>query len=353
MTAKFQDYYQSLGLRRGASADEIQSAYRTMARKYHPDVSKEAGADAKFKEISEAYEVLKDPEKRKRYDALGANWKQGQEFRPPPGWGGRGGGDGQGGPGGRRVHVNFGGRGGGGADFSEFFESIFGGGGMGGIDQDDFAEAMRGGRPGARGGRNHSRSYAQAGRTQEAEITIPLADAFHGATRRISLSSVDETGEESTRNYEVRIPAGVTDGSTIRLPGQGGEGYGGGPAGDLLLRVSIAPDPRFRIDPHHKHNLHTTLDIAPWEAALGGRVHLTTIDGDITVTIPAGSQSGQKLRIRARGLPTRSRSDAAEAPGRGDLFAELRIVTPRSLTDEQRALWEQLAKASNFDPRAS
>lgn len=352
MTAKFQDYYQSLGVQRSASADDIQSAYRKLARKYHPDVSKEPGADAKFKEINEAYEVLKDPEKRKRYDALGANWKQGQEFRPPQGWGGR-----SAGPGGRRVHVDFGG--GGGGDFSEFFESIFGGGmgGMGGMDHDDFAEAMRGGRPGGAGGRASRKNHRaqQQGRTQEAEISIPLADAFHGATRRITLSTTDEMGEESTRSYEVRIPAGVTEGSTIRLPGQGGEGFGGGPAGDLLLRVSIAADPRFRIDPEHKHNLHTTLNIAPWEAALGARVHLATVDGEITITIPPGSQSGQKLRIKGKGLPTRAKSDGSggAAATHGDLFAELRIVTPRTLTDEQKALWEQLAAASNFDARAS
>jgi curved DNA-binding protein len=347
MTAKFQDYYQALGVQRGASGDEIQAAYRKLARKYHPDVSKEPGADAKFKEIGEAYEVLKDPDKRKRYDALGANWKQGQEFRTPSGWGGAGGA----GPGGRRVNVDFGGSGGG-ADFSEFFESIFGGGmgagGMGGMDQDDFAEAMRGhrGRAARRGGRH----VPQAGRTQEAEITISLSDAYHGAARHITLTSTDEDGNESSKSFEVRIPAGVTDGAAIRLSGQGGEGVGGGPAGDLHLRVHIAPDPRFRIDPDHKHNLIATLNIAPWEAALGGKVPLATIDGEITITIPPGSQSGQKLRIKGKGMPYRSKTDGAT---HGDLYAELRITTPRQLTDEEKALWEQLAKGSNFNPRAT
>jgi curved DNA-binding protein len=346
MTAKFQDYYQALGVERGATADEIQAAYRKLARKYHPDVNKDPGADAKFKEIGEAYEVLKDPEKRKRYDLLGANWKQGQDFRPPPGWGSRTTGAGP-----RNVRVDFGGAGGSG-DFSEFFESIFGGGGF---DSDDFAEAMRGGgRAGGRAGRRNSRHppHPQPGRTQEAEIMIPLTDAFHGGTRRITLSSTDEEGAESTRNYEVKIPPGVTDGSAIRLSGQGGEGIAGGPAGDLLLRIRIAPDPRFRIDPEHKHNLITTLNIAPWEAALGTRVHLATLDGEITVTIPPGSQTGQKLRIKGKGLPQRTGPQSDGEP-RGDLFAELKIATPRTLTDDEKAAWEALAKASNFNPRSS
>lgn len=340
MTAKFQDYYHSLGLSRTATADEIRSAYRKLARKYHPDVTKEAGAEAKFKEISEAYEVLQDPEKRKKYDTLGANWKQGQEFRPPPGWTGAR-------PGG--VKVDFGGGGGrsGHADFSEFFESVFGGGGggmggVGGFGNEDFAEAMRGGgRSGARGRRNQPRP----GQTHEVEITISLSDAFHGGTRRISLSSVDEEGEESTKSYDVRIPAGVTNGSTIRLTGQGGEGISGGPAGDLLLKVNIAPDARFRLDPDRKHDLIATLPIAPWDAALGGKVHLETLDGDITLTIPPGSQSGQKLRIKNRGLPIKSDQ-------RGDLYAELKIVIPKTLTDESRAAWESLRDSTpTFDPR--
>ena len=338
MPAKFQDYYQSLGLSRTATADEIRSAYRKLARKYHPDVTKEAGAEAKFKEVSEAYEVLQDPEKRKKYDTLGANWKQGQEFRPPPGWSGAR-------PGG--VKVDFGGGGGGGragnADFSEFFESVFGGGGggMGGFGNDDIAEAMRGGRSGSRARRNHPRQ----GQTHEVEITISLSDALSGGTRHIALSTVDEDGEESTKSYDVRIPPGVTNGSTIRLSGQGGDGISGGPAGDLLLKVNIAPDSRFRFDPHRKHDLIATLPIAPWDAALGAKVHLETLDGDITLTIPPGSQSGQKLRIKNRGLPIKSDQ-------RGDLYAELKIVIPKTLTDESRAAWESLRESMPaFDPR--
>ena len=338
MPAKFLDYYQSLGLSRTATADEIRSAYRKLARKYHPDVTKEAGAEAKFKEVSEAYEVLQDPEKRKKYDTRGANWKQGQEFRPPPGWSGAR-------PGG--VKVDFGGGGGGGragnADFSEFFESVFGGGGggMGGFGNDDIAEAMRGGRSSSRGRRNQPRQ----GQTHEVEITISLSDALSGGTRHIALSTVDEDGEESTKSYDVRIPPGVTNGSTIRLSGQGGTGISGGPAGDLLLKVNIAPDSRFRFDPDRKHDLIAALLIAPWDAALGGKVHLETLDGDITLTIPPGSQNGQKLRIKNRGLPIKSDQ-------RGDLYAELKLVIPKTLTDESRAAWESLRESMPaFDPR--
>ncbi len=340
MTAKFQDYYHSLGLSRTATADEIRSAYRKLARKYHPDVTKEAGAEAKFKEVSEAYEVLQDPDKRKKYDTLGANWKQGQEFRPPSGWTGAR-------PGG--VKVDFGGGGGrsGNADFSEFFESVFGGGGGmggGGFGNDDIAEAMRGGRPGARGRRNQPRH----GQTHEVEITISLSDALSGGTRHIALSTVDADGEESTKSYDVRIPPGVTNGSTIRLSGQGGTGISGGAAGDLLLKVNIAPDSRFRFDPDRKHDLIATLPIAPWDAALGGKVHLETLDGDITLTVPPGSQSGQKLRIKNRGLPIKP----PPADQRGDLYAELKIVVPKTLTDESRACWESLRDSSPaFDPR--
>ena len=198
---------------------------------------------------------------------------------------------------------------------------------------------------GGGGGRAGRRQHAaRAGQTHEVEITIPIHDAFHGGTRRITLSTTDEEGEESSRNYDVRIPPGVTEGSTIRLPGQGGEGVGGGPAGHLLLRVHLAPDPRFRIDPAHKHNLIATLSISPWEAALGAKVPLETLDGEITLSIPQGSQSGQKLRIKGKGLPIKSDE-------RGDLYAELKIVVPRTLSDEERSLLEKLRDMSNFDAR--
>ena len=337
MPAKFHDYYQVLGVQRTATADEIQRAYRDLARKYHPDMNKEKGAEERFKEIGEAYEVLKDADKRKRYDTLGANWKHGQDFQPPPGWGGGGGRPGN-------VRVDFGENGG--ADFSDFFESLFGGSrgrsGFGG--SDPFAEAMRGG-GGGRSAR-HARSRSRQGQSHEAEITIPLRDAFSGGTRQITLTSADEEGNQSQKSYDVRIPPGVTDGSVIRLGGQGGPGIGGGDAGDLLLTIRIAPDPRFRIDPTTKHDLLTTLPIAPWEAALGAKVHVETLSGEITVTIPPGSQSGQKLRIRGKGLPKKSGDP-------GDLFAELKIVVPRTLSTDERVLYERLRDGSNFDPRHS
>ncbi len=335
MTARYVDYYNVLGVKRDASQEDIQRAYRTAARKYHPDVNKEPGSQQKFQAVQEAYEVLKDAERRKRYDQLGADYKPGQEFRPPPGWGGSGRGGG--------FRVNFGGDGGpetafSGSNFSEFFESLFGGG------FDPFSET-----PGARaraGGRA-SRRHAEArgprrGQDAEAELTISLADAALRATKRVSLSD----GTSGTRTLDVRIPAGVTDGTTIRLAGQGSPGASSGPAGDLLLRIRVAPDPRFRTDPTDPYTLITTVPIAPWEAALGAKVPLRTLDSEITVTIPPGTSSGQRLRIRGHGLPNKSGE-------RADLLGEIRIMMPKSIDPEARTLYEQLAARSNFDPRAS
>lgn len=345
MAAKFVDYYQSLGVKRDASPEEIQRAYRTLVRQYHPDVNKEPGAEARFKEIQEAYEVLKDPARRKRYDELGADYKPGQEFHPPPGsaWAGSGG---------RRggFRVNFGGEGAEGVDFgasgfSEFFESLFGGmagGAARGAGFDPFEAAAA---AGPRAGRNGSRRRAgpQRGADAEAELTITIADAIHRATKRVSLSR-DDGGD--TRTIDVRIPAGVTDGTVIRLAGQGAPGANGGAAGDLLLRIRFAHDARFRVDPADPYTLHTTLPVAPWEAALGAKVTAHAPDADVLVTIPPGTSSGQKLRIRGYGLPNKHGD-------RADLIAEVRIVTPRALTPEQRTLWEQLAASSNFDPRGA
>jgi curved DNA-binding protein len=337
MAVKFQDYYQILGVSRDASQEEIQRAYRKLARQYHPDVNKEPGAEERFKQIGEAYAVLRDPETRKKYDQLGAHWKAGDEFRPPPGW--QPGGRPRGGRGGGSVRVegfDFGDLGG----FSDFFETLFGSGSpfasrMGGMG--DFGESMRGR---AGGGR----AAARRGETHEAEITISLEDAYRGGTRRLSLQSTDEAGRTTTRTYDVRIPPGVTEGSVIRLAGQGGPGTGGAGAGDLLLRVHLAPHPRFRVS---GHDLHTTLAVTPAEAALGAKVPVQTLDGEVLVTVPAGSQSGQKLRLRGKGLPKRSGSD-----GHGDLIAELRIMVPKELTPEERSLYERLREVSRFDPRA-
>jgi curved DNA-binding protein len=317
VSVRFQDYYSVLGVARDASREDIQRAYRKLARKQHPDVDKTAGATQRFQQLQEAYEVLKDPEKRKRYDALGENWKEGQEFTPPPGW----------------QHAYGGAGGSGGAQgfdfedlggFSSFFESMFGGG--------EFASARGTGRGGAR-------ARQRAGRSHEATIRISLEDAYRGANQTFSLGS--EGAEPKT--YEVRIPPGTIDGSRIRLRGQGGAGRNGGPPGDLFLRVEIEPHARFRVD---GHDLSTTLAVTPSEAALGAKVELATLDGGTAILkVPPGTSSGRKLRLRGLGLP--------RAGGeRGDLVAEIRIVVPPGLTDEERRLFEELARVSRFDPRA-
>ncbi len=320
MAVKFQDYYEVLGVKRDASQDEIQRAYRKLARQYHPDLNKEASAEAKFKSIGEAYEVLKDPEKRKKYDQLGENWKNGQDFQPPPGWenfkfrtgGGRGGHEGQ-----------FQG-----GDFSDFFEAFFGrnAGGFGGF-----------------GGQQAS--PPQQGQTHEASITIGLEDAYRGGSRSVSLDVV-ETGPDgrrsrSTKTYDVKIPKGATEGTAIRLKGQGGPGMAGGAAGDLILRLHLAEHPRFEVD---GHDLVAELPLAPWEAALGTKIDFQTLDGSVTLTIPAGAQSGQKLRLRGKGMPKRDHTA-------GDLIVRLKIMVPKPLTEAQRKLFEQLRDAADFNPR--
>jgi curved DNA-binding protein len=341
MSVKYQDYYQTLGVPRGASQEEIQRAYRRLARELHPDVNKSPGAEQRFRDVAEAYEVLKDPERRKRYDQLGADWKSGQDFTPPPGW--------------ENIRFDFGtagagrarrpGRSGrargaapfedvfGAGGFSDFFEAIFGGGARAG---EPFA--------GVRGGRATQEEAAdlpREGPTHEAQITISLDDAYRGGTRRITLRRGDN-GAGQARTYDVRIPPGITDGATIRLAGQGGPGHAGGPPGDLLLRVSIAPDPRFSVS---GHDLACVLPIAPWEAALGAKVPVPTLDGEVTLTVPPGSQSGQRLRLRGKGLPKRQGGE------RGDQYVELKIVVPKQLSDAERAAFESLRAASNFDPR--
>lgn len=334
MAVKFHDYYATLGVDRKASEEEIKRAYRKLARKYHPDVNKEAGAETKFKEINEANEVLGDPEKRKRYDALGANWKAGQEFDPS------GGGGPQGWPGGFKVNRGGrAGRGGGGqspfggsADFSDFFESIFGGARGGGSpfegDHEEWASRMRGS-GGAGAG-------PQRGSDVRSEITLPLRDAALGSTRRVSLR--DESG--GTRTFEVKIPPGTTDGATIRLGGQGEAGQGG-TAGDLLLTVRVAPDPRFEVD---GRDLTTKVALAPWEAALGAKVPVPTLDGEVTLTIPGCSSCGKRLRLRGKGLPGRGGTPA------GDLLAVIQIVLPLKLSAKEKEIYERLREASGPAP---
>jgi curved DNA-binding protein len=297
----FRDYYEVLGVPRGAGDEEIRSAYRKLAREYHPDVNKDPGAEDRFKEVSEAYEVLRDPEKRQKYERLGANWKAGEDVSGASGFGGgfRGGGA-----------QGFGD--GDGDGFSDFFESFFGG--------------RRGGSPGFEG-------FSMRGGDQEAPLEVTLEEAARGGKRRISLAD--------GRDFEVQIPPGVRDGQKIRLAGQGGEGASGGPAGDLYLRVRIKRHPRFR---REGDDLVVEIPVAPWEAALGATVPVPTLDGSAKVKVPAGSSSSRRLRLKGEGMP---------GPGgrKGDLYASVRIVVPKKLEKRERELFEELAAVSRFDPR--
>lgn len=337
MSVKYQDYYQILGVPRNASQDEIQRSYRKLARLYHPDINKSSDAEEKFKKIGEAYEVLKDPEKRKRYDLLGENWRAGQDFTPPPGWESRTGRAGAGaGPGAWGFDfTNLGGMGGTG-NFSDFFESLFGGGPGG------FRTAA---------GRQKAGDWSMKGQDHEAEITISLEDLYSGSKKTIALESMkpDATGrmQRVTQNLEVNIPAGITDGRRIRLSGQGEKGAGGGPPGDLYLRVHIAPHPVFKLK---GHDLSVEVPVTPWEAALGAQIEVPTIEGTATMRVPAGIQSEQRMRLRGKGLmkPVSASGTGGE---RGDLFAVIRIAVPKTLTPKERELFEELARESSFKPR--
>lgn len=314
MAVKFQDYYETLGVGRSASQDEIQKAYRKLARKYHPDVSKEEGAEDKFKQISEAYEVLKDPDKRKKYDALGANWKAGQDFQPPPGW--------------ENVQFSTGGFGGGATDFSDFFSQIFGGG---------FGGGMGGFQTGARG-----HALRRRGEDYEVGIDVSLYEVHTGAGKRIEFDVREPDGRVERKSLTVTIPMGVKSGSKIRLAGQGGPGVGGGPPGDLFLRVRIRPDSRFEPE---GYNLRSTLKLTPWEAALGAEVNIPTMEGSVKMKVPAGIQSGQTLRLKGKGL-NRKHGEP------GDLLVSVQIAVPKELTEKEKELFEQLASESRFDPRS-
>ncbi|MDH4049711.1 MAG: DnaJ domain-containing protein [Gammaproteobacteria bacterium] len=311
---EFQDYYKTLGISRSATADEIKRAYRRLARKYHPDVSKEPDAEAKFKAMKEAYEVLKDPEKRAAYDQFGANWRAGQEFEPPPQW--------------QRDFASGGGAFEGGEGFSDFFESLFGG--------------QRGPRGGA-GHRQHE--FRVDGGDINARIVISLEDAFHGATRQISLDvpERDAQGRVSSkrRTLNVRIPKGIVAGQRIRLENQGNPGAGSGSrAGDLYLAVEFERHPFYEA---RGKDIHITLPVAPWEAALGRTVKAPTLAGPVDLKIPGDASSGKRLRLRGRGLP-------GQPPG--DQYVGLAITLPPETTAKARALYEQLETAQPFNPRA-
>ncbi len=352
MSPHYQDYYKELGVSRTASQEEIQKAYRALAKKYHPDINKDPGAEDHFKRINEAHDVLKDPEKRKLYDSLGPNWKAGQDFRPPPGF--------------ENMRFHFGGKGQGsrggfhqgGGGFSDFFESLFGGGGGNPFQQGGAggfhpggggfrAESFNQGSPfgGGFGGAESfqdpfggfgQQSHTAAQTDQEAELTVTVEDLYHSTTKTIRLSS----GAGETKTLQVKIPAGSKDGTKIRLAGQGGS-QGMGRVGDLLLTLRLAQDHRYRVE---GHNLTAVLPVTPWEAALGAKVQVTTMAGEIALNLPAGTQSGKQLRLRGKGLP-KSKAE------RGDLRFTVEIRVPENLSDEERELFERLAQGSTFNPR--
>ncbi len=309
---QYKDYYKTLGVGRDATPEAIKKAYRLLARKYHPDVSKEANAEEKFKEVAEAYEVLKDAEKRAAYDQLGA-YQPGQDFHPPPDW------EQHFGPG----HFHFSSRGGGG-DFSDFFSGLFG---MG----------MGGGRSGG--------GFAMQGQDFEVQVAVSLEDALHGteATLQLNIPEMGEGGALTRvpKTVKVRIPKGVTDGHKLRVPGKGGKGMGGAPDGDLYLHIQLKPHPLFKPS---GHDLYLEVPVAPWEAALGATVEVPTLEGRARIKIPPGARPGQKLRLTGKGLPKHGH-------GSGDLYAVVQVVTPDHPSDQEKALFEELAKVSSFNPR--
>jgi curved DNA-binding protein len=337
MGVDFKDYYTILGVPRTADADEIKKAYRKLARQYHPDVAKDKkAAEEKFKEINEAYEVLGSAENRKKYDTLGANWKQGAGFQPPPGWEQQFGGAGgrgrsrRGQPrGGEDYEFHFGGTG-----FSDFFEQFFGGRRNGGFSGFQGAGDA---------GDDSAGSYAQRGADVEGDLAVSVDEVLHGSVRSVSFRRVNpRTGETETHQFKVRIPPGVQEGQLIRVAGKGESGLGGAAAGDLYLRVRISPHPDFTVQ---GSDLVADLELAPWEAVLGATVGVKTLDGSVNVRIPPGTNPGQKLRLRGHGLPRGGNE-------RGDLYVRLAVKLPGQVTDDERALWEKLAATSTFKARA-
>lgn len=301
----FEDYYRVLGIGRDAGPDEIRASYRRLARRYHPDRNSEAGAEDRFKKVSEAYEVLKDPEKRALYDRFGERWRQAEAA----------GAAGAAGPG-----------------FEEIRFEDLGGAGLGGLGS-IFERVFRGASADGRFGGDPGGGWSARGADREARLVIDLEEAARGGEREIAL---EEPGGAGRRTLRARFPRGVRPGQRIRLPGQGGPGPGGGPAGDLFLQVEVRPHPRLRLE---GGELHTTLDIPPWLAALGGEVDLPTLEGSVRVKVPEGSSTGRKIRVRGRGFP---RPDG----GTGDLYAEIRIVLAGPPDERERRLYRELAAGS-------
>ena len=311
---EYKDYYDILGVAREATQGEIKSAYRKLARKYHPDVSKEPDADTKFREIGEAYEVLQDPEKRAAYDKFGSNWQNGQDFEPPPNWDAGFEFSGAGYTGGPDSH-----------GYSDFFEELFG--------------------RSRYGGYTDRSTFHIKGEDQHAKIVINLRDAYHGSKQSITLTKaeVNDQGRVKTRPHtlHVTIPKGIIEGQRIRLEGQGLPGMGGAPAGDLYLEIAFAQDPLYHAE---KRDIHLTLPVTPWEAALGATVTVPTLGGNVNFKIPAGSQGGRKLRLKGRGLCSSNKS--------GDQYVTLRIVLPVPSSDEQKKLYREMAEKMPVNPRA-
>jgi curved DNA-binding protein len=300
---EYKDYYDVLGVDKKANQAEIKQAYRRLAKKYHPDVSKESNAEEKFKEAKEAYEVLFDPEKRQAYDALGSNWRAGQEFKPPPGWGKEGG----------RTSFYTGGNDFSSEDlggFSDFFSQLF-------------------------GGRARAGGFAERGRDQQAKVVITLEEAFHGGSKMLQLSA-----QPQARTLKINIPAGASTGQQLRLTGQGGAGTGGAPAGDLYLEIEIASHPLFTLQ---GKDVYLILPITPAEAALGAQIKVPTLAGAVDLKLMPNSQAGQKLRLKGRGMPDKNQ--------RGDQYAVLQIVIPKADTLEKKQLYEQMVKLMPFNPR--
>jgi len=348
MPVRYKDYYEILGVPRTASEAEIKKAFRKLAREFHPDVAKnKKQAEEKFKDINEAYEVLSDPQKRKKYDELGPNWSSGSEFRPPPGWesySSTGGFPGRG-PRGEEYEFHFGGTG-----FSDFFEQLFG---------------SRGARSGAGFGRSGGlaeEDMAERGRDIEGDIMVTLEEAQRGSVRSVSVrhgvpcEHCGGTGQRArhvcnvcggtgqvakTETYQVKVPAGVSDGQRLRVAGRGEAGLGGGAAGDLYLRVRFAKHPDFEVS---GVNLVYEAQLAPWEAVLGTNISVPTLNGRVNIKIPPGTHGGQKLRVRGRGLPQRGSAG-------GDLIVVTSIEVPSEVSESERKLWQQLAKESKFNPR--
>lgn len=312
MSVEYKDYYKILGVGREASKDEIAKAFKKLARKYHPDLNPgNKESEEKFKEINEAYEVLKDEQKRKMYDQLGPNWQHGQQFQGEPGY--------------ENVHFTFNGKSFDGSGFSDFFETLFGGAAAGGGRGANFGPDPFGG----------FSSRPRRGRDVEAELPLSLEEASSGGRRTVTLQM-----PQGPKTLEVNVPAGIREGAKLRLAGQGDPAPGGTP-GDLFLRVRYLPHPQFKVE---GENLHCDVALAPWEAVLGAKVAVPTLEGQVELNIPAGSSSGRKFRLRGKGL--------GSGVNRGDLLARVMIKVPAQLSAEERELWQKLADVSSFKARA-